>query len=252
VSNNLSTGIAFLPSVLPEPLLLSCQEQIGAKYMEVNAPQGLGGDSHMHPDYVPTASSFGIRAVFLDEQLTELCAAVHASCVGDCISAALRGALSCDLDQSWVRRQYAPQNYPRWHSPHGWHQDGALKFDFAAHPDGKFPSDVMLPLVTCWIALNACGVDAPGLELVSTRLNDLLPPAQLKEEAVRARFGPNQFWTPALEPGDALLFRGDILHRTYVTPAMSKDRTSIELRFFPADNVPSRLAGDRFIPLPLA
>jgi len=30
---------------------------------------------------------------------------------------------------------------------------------------------------------------------------------------------------------------------------MTKDRTSIELRFFPAENIPARLKGDRFVTL---
>src|SRR6202140_4223876 len=28
----------------------------------------------------------------------------------------------CDGDQCWVRRQYAPGNYPPLHAPHSWHQ----------------------------------------------------------------------------------------------------------------------------------
>jgi hypothetical protein len=45
-----------------------------------------------------------------------------------------------------------------------------------------------------------------------------------------------------------LIFRGDILHRTHVVPEMTKDRTSIELRFFSAVSIPERLQTDRFIP----
>jgi len=52
--------------------------------------------------------------------------------------------------------------------------------------------------------------------------------------------------TPSMEPGDALLFASDVLHRTHATRSMSKDRTSVELRVFPAASKPARLAGDRF------
>src|SRR4029077_7567244 len=100
---------------------------------------------------------------------------------------------------------------------------------------------------TCWVSLDPCGTDAPGLELVNRRFDALFPPAELIEEHVRSRFAAEEFWRPVLEPGDALLFRGDILHRTHVTPAMTQDRTSIELRFFPLENLPARLKGDRFI-----
>jgi hypothetical protein len=81
------------------------------------------------------------------------------------------------------------------------------------------------------------------------RFDGLLSPVELIGSRVSARFKPEEFWRPVLEPGDALLFRGDVLHRTHVTPAMTQDRTSVELRFFPAGNLPARLEGDRFIRL---
>jgi len=67
------------------------------------------------------------------------------------------------------------------------------------------------------------------------------------EERVRARFAPEEFYRPAMEAGDAVLMRGDILHRTLVSPEMTQDRTSIELRFFAEDNRPMRLKGDCFM-----
>ena len=155
--------------------------------------------------------------------------------------------IACTLTQSWVRRQYAPHRYPPLHAPHGWHQDGALGFDFLSHPGERFPSDALLSMVTCWIALGPCGMDAPGLEIVTPRLGTLLAPGELMDERVRARFAPEEFYRPAMEAGDAVLMRGDILHRTLVRPQMTKDRTSIELRFFEAENLPVRLKGNRFL-----
>jgi ectoine hydroxylase-related dioxygenase (phytanoyl-CoA dioxygenase family) len=87
-------------------------------------------------------------------------------------------------------------------------------------------------MATCWIALNACGMDAPGLEIVMERFAQLLPPAELTEANIRRRFAAERVWRPVMEPGDALLFSGDILHRTNVSPQMKNDRTSLELRFF--------------------
>ena len=167
----------------------------------------------------------------------------------DCGLVTAWARVACDVDQCWVRRQYAPRNYPPLHSPHGWHQDGALRFDLFAYSGLPFPPDAVLDMVTCWIPLIPCGVEAPGLEVVTRWPEGLLAPADLTDECVRARFAPETFLRPAMKPGDALLFRGDILHRTHVTPAMTKDRTSIELRFFPAHNIPARLKGDHFIGL---
>ena len=50
--------------------------------------------------------------------------------VGTFCRSRLGAALSCDVDQCWIRRQYAPSRYPPGHAPHAWHQDGALAFDF--------------------------------------------------------------------------------------------------------------------------
>ena len=105
-------------------------------------------------------------------------------------------------------------------------------------------------MVTCWVALTPCGQQAPGLELVRQRLDSLLPSSELIEERVNARFPTERLWRPVLEPGDMLLFSGGTLHRTHVESHMDADRTSIELRFFPAQAIPDRLAGDRFARLP--
>jgi hypothetical protein len=102
-------------------------------------------------------------------------------------------------------------------------------------------------MVTCWIALTPCGEDAPGLEFVRRRLDGLLGPAELTDAKVRARFAPEEFWKPVLSPGDALVFGGDWLHRTHVVQGMTQDRTSLEMRFFLAENRPGRLKGDQFI-----
>jgi hypothetical protein len=92
-------------------------------------------------------------------------------------------------------------------------------------------------------------LEAARAEGGPSAVDALLPPAVLTDVRVRARFAPNDFWRPALQPGDALVFRGDLVHRTHVTPAMTDDRTGIELRFFAADASPARLAGDRFFPI---
>ena len=154
---------------------------------------------------------------------------------------------ACDIDQCWIRRQYAPRHAPLHHAPHSWHQDGALNFDFVAHAGAPLPADALLDMFTCWIPLTPCGVDAPGLELVRQRIDRLLAPAELTPERVHDRYPPDTLARPAMQPGDAVLLSGDTLHRTHVTPAMRQDRTSIELRFFHAQPLPERLRGDRFV-----
>jgi len=248
-------GIILCRSVLDYPQLAAWALRIDAQYQALNEARQSEDAAAANllviaasERYVPTASSFTIGVVLSDEDLSALFSEINAKTAGAWIRDQLRNRVVCDLDQTWVRRQYAPKHYPPLHAPHGWHQDGALKFDFRSFPYGNFPSDALLPIVTCWIALDPCGAEAPGLELVTRRLDGLLAPAELTDESVRTRFTSQEFWCPVMEPGDALLFRGDILHRTHVTAAMTKDRTSIELRFFPANDLPPRLHEDRFTP----
>ncbi|MEP6739337.1 MAG: phytanoyl-CoA dioxygenase family protein [Caldimonas sp.] len=154
--------------------------------------------------------------------------------------------VACDVDQCWARRQYPLDRYPPRHAAHRWHQDGALAFDFLAHAGTAPAAADLLHMATCWIALTPCGGDAPGLELVCDAGTALLPLDALDDSAVRVGHGSAAFERPVLEPGDALVFGGGVLHHTHVTPTMTRARTSVELRFFAADRIPDRLRGDRF------
>ena len=170
----------------------------------------------------------------------ELLLAVAASALGPPIEAALGALPLCNLDQSWLRHG---------RPPHHWHQDGALRFDFIAHAGRPLPADALLEMLTCWIALTPCGELAPGLEWVDAPHPALLQPEQLADLAVATRHAPALFRRPVMLPGDVLLFDGALLHRTHLTAEMNHPRSSLELRFFRAARLPSRLAADRFLPL---
>jgi hypothetical protein len=246
-------GRILCRSLLSPAQIVSWTSRIDGLYRELVQASDQGGpaaiDRLLAPGqrFVSTASSFTIEAVGSDDSLRSLLATICTGPAGAWMREELQGRFACDRDQSWVRRQHAPGRYPRWHAPHGWHQDGALGFDFRSSTEEEPGAQAVLPMVTCWVSLDRCGIEAPGLELVICRINDLLTPKELTDERLRMRFAPEEFWRPVLEPGDALLFRGDLLHRTYVTPPMIKDRTSIELRFFPEHNLPTRLGADRFL-----
>jgi hypothetical protein len=141
--------------------------------------------------------------------------------------------------QCWVRRAQPP---------HHWHQDGALHFDFLAH-GGPPPPDALLTMLTCWIPLDDCGADAPGLEWLPASPARLLQPQELGNAALRARFGASASEHPALAAGEALLFDGALLHRTHWRPTMTRPRTSIELRFVAANTLPQRLARETLLPI---
>lgn len=138
---------------------------------------------------------------------------------------------TCDLGQSWVRQKFAQPPAPAsGYHLQDWHQDGALGARFPVEPG---PLIAMTELLTCWIPLNDCGIESPGLEFIRSPQSRLLHFTELGDSALRERFPPQAFWVPVLEFGDAVVFLNNILHRTFVRPGMRHDRLSVEYRIFP-------------------
>lgn len=150
------------------------------------------------------------------------------------------GPVTCNIEQSWIRRQYAPAHRPRDQFAHAWHQDGALR---------RTTETVPLKMATCWSPLIDCGLFSPGIELVARRWDRLLEVVELDDSTIQTEIRPSIFRKLKLEAGDVLILLGDALHRTHATSKMAADRTSIELRLFPQNAIPDRLAGNRFLPL---
>jgi hypothetical protein len=108
----------------------------------------------------------------------------------------------------------------------GWHQDGAFL-------------GVEVRAFNVWIALTKCGSDAPGLDIVAKRFEDVLVPGDgadfdwsLSNEAVSIAAAGAPIERPEFEAGDALLFDHLLVHRTASTPEMTRERHAIESWFF--------------------
>jgi hypothetical protein len=109
---------------------------------------------------------------------------------------------------------------------HGWHQDGAFMGDVRA--------------LNVWLALSRCGDQAPGMDVVPKRLDQIVPTGtegayfdwsvspQVAEEAA----GEAGILRPIFDPGDVLLFDDLFLHSTAADPSMKKSRLAIESWFF--------------------
>lgn len=131
-------------------------------------------------------------------------------------------------------RRLPPEGGTEW-----WHQDGAFL--------GQG-----IRSLNVWIALTACGRDAPGMDLVAKRLDGIVEPGKhgadfdwsLSNAEVRELAGES-IVRPIFEPGDALLFDHLFLHRTGTDPAMTETRYATETWFFapsaypdPSEQVP--------------
>jgi len=161
----------------------------------------------------------------------ELVAPLSAPGLAQLFSEAVGSAWTCNIEQSWVRKKFAPRQAPRDYHLQDWHQDGALGVSFPLEPG---PAGPMNELLTLWIPLSYCGTDSPGLEFVRRRQPALLHFTELDDSALRRRFSAQDFWAPTLDFGDGLVFLNDILHRTHASPEMRHDRLSVEYRIFPA------------------
>ena len=109
----------------------------------------------------------------------------------------------------------------------GWHQDGAFL--------GQG-----IRTVNVWIALTDCGVDAPSMDMVPRRMTDIVPTGtegavfdwSLSQLAVRDAAGDTPPVRLQFREGDAIIFDEMNLHRSAVSPGMTKDRFAIEAWFF--------------------
>lgn len=145
----------------------------------------------------------------------------------DCIAELMRQRPALSVGKSTLRRV-----------PHDtgtdWHQDGAF-----------LGRDVRS--VNVWLALSPCGVDAPGLDVVSRRLPYIVQTGS-HGSAFDWSVGPGmiklleeggaQVESPEFAPGDALLFDHMMLHRTGAGAAMTRPRWAIESWFFAPSHYP--------------
>jgi hypothetical protein len=137
-----------------------------------------------------------------------------------------RPALSIN---KWTLRRVSPE------AGTDWHQDGAF---LGGH----------IRALNVWLSLSHCGRDAPGLDIVPRRLDEVVEtgtegaifPWAVAPAMVDTAAAGTQIARPIFEPGDALLFDHLFLHRTASGPEMTKDRYAIESWFFAPSAYPDR------------
>ncbi|MCM0019903.1 MAG: phytanoyl-CoA dioxygenase family protein [Tagaea sp.] len=113
------------------------------------------------------------------------------------------------------------------------------------HQDSYTQDRRVKSVLNCWTPLDPAGVDAPGLEVVRdpcranfprkawglASANAAYDGITIERERIVAEYG-EAFAAPALAVGDCLIFSEHVIHRTYVTPGMTKPRINLEFRVF--------------------
>ncbi len=239
------SGCLLVKGLLTEPHIMELRAEVDAAIAA--SPAGEAGPDatsafHLNPTTAGRTVRGRIRRKYPEDQMRLAVDAPHAlfsllelyRSIGllDIIEAHLGSRLSLAAEKTTLRRVLPEGNL---HT--GWHQDGAFL-------EGGYR------VLNVWLALSDCGVDAPGLEVLPQRLDDVLPgdPAwkdspmpwiisDQQVEALAAQGAHN--CRPRFDAGDALLFDGTFLHRTGRTEDMTNVRYAIEAWFFDQSTVPT-------------
>jgi Phytanoyl-CoA dioxygenase (PhyH) len=158
--------------------------------------------------------------------LFDLLEVVHETGVGSLVEAYLGERPALSANKCTLRRVPVDTRTD-------WHQDGAFL--------GRHVRTLNL-----WLALSPCGTDAPGLDIVPRRFNEVLDTGtdgaffdwSVSPEVVERAADGVGVIRPEFAPGDALLFDHLFLHRTGVAPGMSRERWAIETWFFAPSSYP--------------
>ncbi|MEX0666628.1 MAG: hypothetical protein WD598_17895 [Acidimicrobiia bacterium] len=183
------------------------------------------GPGHIIPRQWGRAGG-GVLAVDSPPVLFDVIEAFEEIGIGDLVNGFL-GEPPVMLAQKWtLRRAREEESYPVWH------QDGAFM--------GR---DIRS--VDIWLSLSHCGVDAPGLDLVSRRLDQIVAVGTedarfdwCVADSVAEEVARGEVASPVFAPGDALMFDHMLLHRTALRPEMTRDRYAIEAWFASPSNYP--------------
>lgn len=213
----------------PMPTVISPANAAGAVRVSPGAPRAGNVGQRLHRKI--TRDGAGIWTVDSPRMLFEFFEVVDDLGLGDLITGYLGERPFLSANKCTLRK------VPAAEPTGGWHQDGA----FLGRDIGS---------LNCWIALNRCGRDAPGIDVVPKRFDDILAPGSegayfkwsLSDDDVREAAGELHPVRPEFEAGDALLFDHRLVHRTGGSPDMLRERYAIESWWFsPSAFPPSQL-----------
>ena len=192
-------------------------------YVRFDPPEA----EYMPLDRWTVESRDGVFAADSPRTLFDLIDAYQSAPVGRIVAEYLGERPAMSVKKTTLRRVTATTD-TAW-----WHQDGQFL--------GRIGS------LNIWLALSDCGVDAPSLDLVPRRIEEILETGtegadltwSIGQSIVdRAAGGPTV--RPVFRPGDALLFDEMLVHRTGLNAEMSGTRYAIEGWFFAPSKFPEQ------------
>ena len=203
----------------PMPDVISPGPAAGAVRLSPGAPPAGPVARRLHRKL--TREGAGIWTVDSPRMLFEVLEVVDEVRLGDVITSYLGERPFLSANKCTLRR--VPAKEPTG----GWHQDGAF-----------LGRDVVS--LNCWIALNPCGTDAPGIDVIPKRFDDILEPGvrdaffkwSLSDADVLDAGDGASPVRPQFEAGDALLFDHRLVHRTGGSQAMTRERYALESWWF--------------------
>jgi hypothetical protein len=170
--------------------------------------------------------SGGVWTADSPRMLFDLLELVEETGIGELVTAHLGERPALSVNKCTLRRVPIDTNT-------NWHQDGAF-----LGADAR--------TLNLWLSLSDCGVDAPGLDILPRRLDEVLETGtdgaifdwSVSPNLVAGLAERTPVVRPQFAPGDALLFDHLFLHRTAVAPGMTRERHAIETWFFAPSTYP--------------
>jgi hypothetical protein len=146
--------------------------------------------------------------------------------VGDLVTAHLGERPFLSANKCTLRRVPVDSNT-------SWHQDGAFL-------------GAEIRTINLWLSLSDCGVDAPGLDILPRRVDEVLETGtrgaifdwSVSDSIVDELAVDVPVVRPVFAPGDAVLFDHLLVHRTAVAPGMTRERHAIETWMFTPSGYP--------------
>jgi hypothetical protein len=238
----LRDGCMLVRGVVPRERALTMAEDIDLAFEQRAALQdGESVDDPYYEEFYPgppftlaerewVRDGGGVLAADCPKVMSDLIELFDRAGLRDVVNAYLGERAVMSMNKSTLRRA-RPEDGGTWH------QDGAFMGDVRA--------------LNVWLSLSHCGDDAPGLDLVPRRLDEIVPTGtegaifewSVSPAVAEEASGDSGVVRPIFEPGDVVLFDELCLHSTALDPAMTKNRYAVESWFFgpsafPAEYVP--------------